>query len=66
MPFLDEKKTGATRIEIKRELLPSEFSVQGAEIARSVIFELFDHFGWTGISQENIRTQQEQLLSGKI
>jgi hypothetical protein len=66
MPFLDEKKTGAARIEIKRELLPSEFSVQGAEIARSVIVELFDHFGWTGISQENIRTQQEQLLSGKI
>jgi hypothetical protein len=66
MPFLDEKKTGAARIEIRRELLPSEFSVQGAEIARSVIVELFDHFGWTGISQENIRTQQEQLLSGKI
>ncbi|SRR5216683_502378 len=66
MPFLDEKKTGAARIEIKRELLPSEFSVQGAEIARSVIVELFDHFDWTGISQENIRTQQEQLLSGRI
>jgi hypothetical protein len=66
MPFLDAKTTGAGRIEIKREISAEEFSTEGAEIARSVLIELFDHFGWQGASVQNIRAQQEQLLSGKI
>jgi hypothetical protein len=66
MPFLDEKKTGAARIEIKREMSSTDFSTEGAEIARSVLTELFDHFGWRNPSVENIRAQQEQLLTGKL
>jgi hypothetical protein len=66
MPFFDEKRTGAERIEIKREISLQESATEGAEIARSVLIELFDHFGWTGPSVENIRSQQDQLLSGKL
>jgi hypothetical protein len=64
MPFTDEKKTGATRIEIMREISASEFLTDGAEIARSVLIELFDHFGWRA-TIGNIRSQQEQLLTGQ-
>ncbi len=64
MPFMDAKKTGATRIEIKREISVLEFSTEGAEIARSVLIELFDHFGWDA-TVGNIRSQQEQLLTGQ-
>ncbi|WP_342711072.1 hypothetical protein AAFG13_02975 [Bradyrhizobium sp. B124] len=66
MPFLDEKKTGAERIEIGREVLPQEFATEGIEIAQSVLMELFDHFGWTNPSPGTIRSQQEQLLSGRL
>jgi hypothetical protein len=65
MPFFDEKKTGAKRIQLTREVLPSDFATEGIEIARSVIIEFFDHFGWDQISLENIRLQQEQMLTGR-
>jgi len=65
MPFLDEKKTGATRIAIKREVATEDFLTEATEIARSVLIEIFDHFGWQNPSVQNIRAQQEQLLSGK-
>ena len=66
MPFFDLKQTGAKRIEMNREILSSQFATGGAEIARSVIIEFFDHFGWDQISAENIRLQQEQMLGGKL
>jgi hypothetical protein len=66
MPFMETKSTGAKAIEITREVLPSEFATGGAEIARSVIIEFFDHFGWNQVSPENIRLQQEQMLAGKL
>jgi hypothetical protein len=64
MPFLDEKKTGAKKIEMTREVFPSQFATEGSEIARSVLIEFFDHFGWNQASGQNIKLRQEQLLTG--
>jgi hypothetical protein len=66
MPFLHAMKTGAQRIEITREVSPPEFATDGLAIARSAIIEFFDHFGWNQVSSENIKSQQEQLLVGKV
>jgi hypothetical protein len=66
MPFFTAKKTGASRIEITREVDPSDFISQGVDIARSTILEFFDHFGWDQVSDANIRADQERFLAGKL
>lgn len=66
MPFLDQKTTGAERIEIVREIPASKIAGDSIENAESVLIELFDNFGWSNPSRSTIRSQQEQLLSGKV
>jgi hypothetical protein len=66
MPFLDQKKTGAEQIEIQREIPALKITNDAIENAQSVLFELFNNFGWHNPSTQNIRSQQDQLLAGKI
>ncbi|WP_146218102.1 MULTISPECIES: hypothetical protein [unclassified Caulobacter] len=60
MPFWDLKTTKAETIKLKRTVHPDEWSEGAANVANSLLLELFDHFGWNP-PQSQISAEQEKF-----
>jgi hypothetical protein len=65
MPFLSPHQTGAESIKLRKDAGIDELISKSTDLARDVIIEIFDQFGWSSPPIGNIKTDQENLLAGR-
>lgn len=65
-PFFSPYKTGAEKIEFKKDYSKEQIITTPKELALEVILYIFDHFGWHNPPIETLKKDQDNFIARRI